>query len=1127
MKALDPFEMPLQGVRLIEANAGTGKTYTITTLYLRLLLERRLETGRILVVTYTNAATAELRSRVRARIADLLAALRGTATASDATIAALAQRRRSAGSVTADCQRLEGALYGFDEAAIFTIHGFCQRILQEHAFESGVAFDAELIGDERLLIDEVVRDFWTRELYAAPPELVSALGPDISPTTLARLARIMATHPDLRVVPERPEVDLAAAIAGDIALPEALAQRRLQMQIDFVAYAAGERRARKEASNTQSFDDLLQRLDLALRGPGAGALAKKIRTRFPAALIDEFQDTDPVQARIFDAVYRDPGAALFLIGDPKQAIYGFRGADVFTYVGAKRRVDDDAYALNVNWRSSPGLVRAVNTVFSRARAPFVLPGIPFFGSTSGRDGQQGLAGAAAGRAPLRVLFAHSAGRPLERTGRRIRKGSLGWFHTAVAGEITQLLNADTRIGERRVLPGDVAVLARTNQQSADMQAALTALGVPSVMYGDKSVFDTAEANAVDRVMRAMADPGDGAAIASALLTPILALTGDGLAAARRDEHTWEAWVDRFQSWSECWKSSGFTVAFRRLLDEQDVLARILSRPGGERSITNVLHLAEMLQQAAVDARRGPLALIEWLQRMRHDEVARAEDVGDAAQIRLESDTQALKLITVHKSKGLQYPVVVCPFLWDAMLVHPDDRRYVRWHDPDQDNRLALDLGSERLAAHEALFKREALAEHLRLLYVALTRAEHLCLVAWGPFVGCAESALGYLIHQDADVPADGLIEATKQRIKSLSEEAMRADVERLAAASDAAIEVTALSADQPVPFAAAVEAGDDLRLRTMPREVRQPWRLASFSALAAVESPLSEPVEEGVDRDEIADEVAATLDESPGAAVRGFPRGRRLGNLVHKLFETIDFTAVEPAALREHAQRLLPGYGVEAQWGDAICGAIGDVLDTPLADQTPPLTLRQVPNPRRLNELEFVFPVALGAEGGGLLSAAHLAEVFATHGAPWLTAYAARVRRLPFPQLAGYLKGFIDLVFAHGDRWFIVDYKTNDLGGRPADYRAARLLPEMQRHHYVLQYHLYTVALHRYLQRRLTGYDYARHFGGVLYLFVRGMAPGHEPGCGVFFDRPAAVLVESLSETLACPPAAPPSRRAP
>jgi exodeoxyribonuclease V beta subunit len=582
-------------------------------------------------------------------------------------------------------------------------------------------------------------------------------------------------------------------------------------------------------------------------------------------------------------------------------------------------------------------------------------------------------------------------------------------------------------------------------------------------------------------------------------------------------------VDRFQSWSECWKSSGFTVAFRRLLDEQDVLARILSRPGGERSITNVLHLGEMLQQAAVDARRGPLALIEWLQRMRHDEIARAEDVGDAAQIRLESDTQALKLITVHKSKGLQYPVVVCPFLWDAMLVHPDDKRYVRWHDPERDYRLSLDLGSERVAAHRALCKREALAEHLRLLYVALTRAEHLCLVAWGPFAGCEQSALGYLIHQDANVPEDELVDATRQRIESLSEEAMRADVERLAAASDAAIEVTELSADQPVAFAAAVEAGDDLRLRTMPRPVRQPWRLASFSALAAVESPLSEPVEEGVDRDEIAEQVATTLDEPAGTAVRGFPRGRRLGNLVHKLFETIDFTAIAPTALREQAQHLLPGYGIEAQWGDAICDAIGDVLDTPLDDQTPPLTLRRVPNARRLNELEFVFPVALAGAGGGLL-AAHLADVFATHGAPWLTAYPARVRRLPFPQLAGYLKGFIDLVFAHGDRWFIVDYKTNDLGGRPADYRAARLLPEMQRHHYVLQYHLYSVALHRYLERRLTGYDYARHFGGVLYLFVRGMAPSHERGCGVFFDRPAAALVESLSDTLARPPTAPSGR---
>ncbi len=1124
MKTLEPLKIPLHGAHLIEANAGTGKTHTITTLYLRLLLERRLEVGQILVVTYTNAATAELRRKVRDRIAALLAALGAGAGASDATIGELAYRRR-AGSAIGDCRRLEAALYGFDDAAIFTIHGFCQRVLQEHAFESGVAFDTELVGDERLLIDEVVRDFWTRELYSAPPELVRFLQGKASPATLARLARVAAAHPDLRVVPERPAVDLAAAIASGDALGEALERRRVQLAIDLADYTCRELRRRKEASGTQSFDDLLQRLDAALCGPGADALATQIRGRFAAALVDEFQDTDPIQYRIFERIYRGPGAALFLVGDPKQAIYGFRGADVFAYMRAKQRVGDDAYTLDVNRRSSPSLVRAVNTLFGCARAQFVFAGIPFFPSQPAPVAQDALAGAASGRAPLRFLFVGRAGRPLDRKTNQIKKAraELGWFHAAVAGEVTRLLNSETRIGDRRVVPGDVAVLCRTNMQSADVQAQLAALGVPSVMYGETSVFETPEASDVERIIRALADPGDGAALTAALLTPILGLRGDDLVAVRGDDRAWEGWLERFQAWNECWRSSGFTVAFRRLLDDCGVPGRLLSRPGGERCITNVLHLGELLHAAAMDERRGPLALVQWLQRMRHDEAARSDEAAESAQIRLESDTHALKLITIHKSKGLQYPVVVCPFLWDGMLLHPDDRRSVRFHAHDDGDRLTLDLGSERLAQHVQLAEREALAENLRLLYVALTRAEQLCVVVWGPFNTCATSALGYLLHQPPDVPDDGLATATKQRIAGLSDAAMRADLGRLVVGSAGAIDVTEASADPPARLALRDDAGQALTLRTMSRSVSQRWRMASFSALAAADRALPEPAEEGLDRDELVEEPSIAAEPAAVGTVRGFPRGRRLGTLVHKLFETIDFTQRDAAALRDQVARLLPAYGVEPQWGEALCGANTDVLDTPLTAEAPALTLRQIPTDRRLNELEFAFPVALGPDEApaGTVTAAHLAGVFAAHGSPWLAGdYAERVRRLSFGPLAGYLKGFIDLVFAHDERWYVVDYKTNDLGSRAADYRLPQLLAEMQRHHYALQYHLYAVALHRYLRRRLAGYDYARHFGGVLYLFVRGMAPQHETGCGVFFDRPAPALIGALSDVLARPAAA-------
>ncbi len=1105
MRRLDPFGVPLTGTRLIEANAGTGKTYTIATLYVRLLLERALHVDQILVVTYTNAATAELRRTIRERVAGALAALRSAAEPTDAVLAELARRRRAEGTANADCARLEAALAGFDCAAIHTIHGFAQRVLQEHAFETGAPFDAEAGGDARLLIDEIVEDFWSRELYAAPAELVRFLRaskPPVGVPRLGELARLAATHPALRILPERPEVDLADVLARGGDVGPALARRRQQLEIDLVAYARAELRRRSEADGRLSFDDLLQRLAVALdsRQPSEPTLAALLRTRFPAALVDEFQDTDPIQYAIFRAVY-GTGGTLFLIGDPKQAIYGFRGADVLAYLRAKRSAAADAvYTLDVNRRASPSLVRAINTLFSRASDAFVFPDLPFRESAPALDRVDALAGAAAGRAPLRILFAPREGRPLDRrTGRMLSgEGSTGWLHSAVAAAVAELLAADTRLGDRRVLPADLAVLCRTNRQTAGVQAALRAAGVPSVLQSDASVFDTPEAGAVERVVRALADPGDGAALTAALITPIVGLTGDTLHAARTSGPEWDAWAERFHALHDAWVSSGFTAAFRRLLDTCNAPERLLGQTGGERTLTNIFHLAELLEAAAADARRGPLGLVEWLQRMRLDSRARSADAAESAQIRLESDVRAVQLVTIHKSKGLQYPVVICPFVWEGKLYA---RAYNPFHADDAEASLTVDLRPEAQSAAKELADGEASAEQVRLLYVAVTRAQQLCLLVWGQFATCEASPLASLLHRPTG----------ERPVAGLSDAEMRGDLAELAAASGGAIEVVDCPVEAPQPYRRPAGDGARLRVRRPSRDVRQRWRMTSFSALTAGERELPEPAAEGRDRDETAageEGVVAAL------AVRGFPRGRRLGTLVHEIFETIDFTAADAEALRGHTRGRLAQHGIALQWTDALADAVGDVLDTPLPSQ-PPVRLRDVPLHRRLNELEFIYPVVLEpvASAAGL-SAAGLADVLKRHGPPWLAEYSAQVRRLPLGSISGYLRGYIDLVFEHGGRWFVVDYKTNDRGPRVEDYRPAALLGDMQRHHYVLQYHLYVVAVHRYLQQRLAGYQYGRDFGGAFYLYVRGMAPRYEPGCGVFFDRPDESLIRALSEFL-------------
>ncbi len=1086
MKRLDPLALPLSGATLLEASAGSGKTHTITTLYVRLLLETAVQPGEILVVTYTNAATAELRARVRRRLVQALAALEAGAS-DDAELDAMIRARVA--SRAADRPRLTAALYGFDEAAIFTIHGFCQRVLQQHAFESGTAFDLELIGDQTALRDEVVSDFWVQALCAASEEVVREVAESkLDPMKLASLIQRVVAQPDLTVLP----------------LPGADDPVKLRTQLAAIAFALRELPRRKAAAGVQSFDDLLLQVDTALAGLGGEPLAAQIRRRFPVALIDEFQDTDPVQYRIFERIYRDRAdAALFLIGDPKQAIYAFRGADVFIYLNAKRAAREQTYTMDVNRRSSPRMVQAVNTLFGRVDDPFVLPDIPFVQMQPGTRVRNEIDGAA-----LHILLMPRAGREARIRGKIPKKGAFinkgvadKELPSAIAGEIVRFLQSDARIEGQPVSPADVAVLCRTNLQAMDVQAALRNLGVPSVLQGDASVFDASEAAQLELVLRAVADPGDAGALKAALATDLLGVSGLELFALQDDERGWDRWLRRLQEWHQLWVGRGFTPAFRRLLDEQDVPARLLALPGGERHLTNLLHLGELLQRAAVEWRRGPRALVEWLGTMRRDAAARVEAVGETAQIRLESDARALKLVTIHKSKGLEYPVVFCPYLWDGTLFRKDDKEYLRFHESAEPHRPMMDLAADKDSRHCELAEREARAENQRLLYVALTRAKYRCVVVWGAVRDAEDSPLARLL--DWPGPA-------------VSDDETRAQLAALAAESGGSIATADLSFELPAPYRAAAGAADALCSRTASRVLRMDWRLSSFSRLVSGHDVGVAPADEGLDHDEGIGEGLARPPETASSAIvlSDFPRGARAGNLIHELFETLDFPTVAPAALRDSAAAALIRYGLDPVWAEPLQRALGDVLDTPLRDAERSLRLREIETARRLNEMEFIFPVAAARPEARFTSAA-LANAFEGHAAALPAGYPDSVRRLGFAPLAGYLRGFVDLVFEHGGRWYLVDYKSNFLGPTAADYRPERLGEAMAQHHYFLQYHLYVVALHQYLALRVAGYDYERDFAGVFYLFVRGMAPNHAPGCGVFFDRPARALIDALSDALA------------
>ncbi len=1228
-RTLKPLDTPLAGTHLIEASAGTGKTYTITTLLLRLLLEQGRTIDQVLVVTFTRAATAELRDRVRERLRAARAAFADPAVKSeDALLAAIVARVDAAEGLA----RTTRALQSFDQANISTIHGFCQRMLQENAFESGAPFRTELVGDDRALRREVLQDWWARTLHDAPEALVRHLTRAWPVARLGKLVDKAVGAPDAVIVPGR-EADAlpdAAALEAAVATFEAawsqtaaiwaeaeaqvrriiLEQKvlhggsyradRLEGYLDALGEGlSGESRAltskevapferfaastlaaktktgdpprhplfdamdalleangalvlgleeagqrlvvdlvheareevvrRKREQGVWSFDDLLVQLRDALREGPECALARAIRRRLPVALIDEFQDTDPVQYAVFRTVWAGRAdTSLFLIGDPKQAIYAFRGADIFAYLAARGDAAEHTWTMKTNWRSDPGVLAAVQAVFQRGTDPFVLPAIPFV-EVDARPGAEDRR--ADGAPALVVNFLEREGR----TGRGGYKNSIINEHARlperVAWRVLAILRGAVRLldkqgAERPVREGQIAVLVRTGDQARAVQAALRAVRVPSVLQTDESVFGAPCAGWLRALLRAVSDPGDTRGVRTALATPLWGLSAAAILALQRDEAGWEAALARLKTWRELWTERGFMAAFRRMLSDLGATGRVLSWPGGERTMTDLLHLAELLQAAATTGNRTPDALLRWFEDVVGDPNRRDED--EAARLRLESDAEAVQIVTMHKSKGLEYPVVLCPYLHGNGGLRADDAEALRYHDPAHGDRLTLDLRPADDADKAAALERgqlEAMAEGLRLLYVALTRARHRCEVFWLSTRDAAGSPLGYLLHP-ASTPGDRR-EATRARIAKLTDAQMLEELGALAASTGGELAVNILQDESPAPWVSGLEDPPALTARH-PRRVGRGWSTASFSRLAAAgdgPAPARVAEDEARDHDERADApVEAAAGARAPVPLDGFARGPRAGNLLHDVLEHADFQW--PAGgedLRRLTARQLRTYGQDAEtWTTPLTAALQGVLETPMVDDVglprggePAPRLCDLARAERISEMEFILPVAHGGDARAL-TPGRLADALAAHPGPGLPPdYPEAVRRMRFREVQGWMRGFVDLVFTWRGRWYVVDYKSNHLGPRADDYGRAGMAHAMAHHHYILQYHLYCVALHRALQRRVEGYAAETHFGGVLYLFLRGMAPGHAPGTGVFGDRPPPALLEALSRVLA------------
>ncbi len=1209
MQGYDPFDIlhsPLEGTNLIEASAGTGKTYTLTALFIRLVVEKGLPVDRILTVTFTEAATNELKERVRAGLRSAMDAFSGKP-AQDPFLEALASRTGRKDRV----RRMVGqALRDFDRAAVFTIHGFCMRVLAEHAFESGAPFDTGLLLDVKALQREVIEDFWRREVSTASHLFAMyALAHGLTPDALLALSSIAVGFLEPHVVPRAEVRDTtheedqyqeafdrtAGAWAGsreevsrilldskalnrnryrtdtvtelirsmdahmvlgrsdpllfqgfekfaasrilqgtrknhsppghrffDLcenllqcreSLSQAFDQRILGLKVRLFHELDTGLRQRKSSRNVLSFDDLLRNVLEALSGTRGDLLAAALQSRYGAALIDEFQDTDPVQYGIFKRLFGGGRSPLFLIGDPKQAIYGFRGADVFAYMEASREADR-RYTLPRNYRSEPGLVKAVNTLFLDHDNPFALHEIPFHDVEPAGGDREIPALRLNGKSepPFRIWLAQaeeaegSSGKITKTTGRDL-------IPDAVASEVARLVEAgrsgDALIGDAPLREGDIAILLRTNDEARIMQQAMARRNVASVLYTTSSLFETEEAREMAGILSAMAGPEQEGMLRAALSTVVLGSDGPALEALSSDDSLREALMMRFRAYHEAWSERGFFQAFRDLLRRESVLTRLMALHDGERRATNLLHLSEVLHQAETERGLGMEGLVKWLLEQRDPRTRGTEE----QPLRLESDRNVVKLVTIHKSKGLEYPVVFCPFVWEGANVR-DPKGPVAFHGRDDGVRLTIDLGSppEERELHIGLAELENLSENLRILYVAFTRARNRCYTVWGRFNKAGTSAPAYLFHTRRLEPGATPVQACASRFAELEAHGMRSDLEALEHASNGSIHLAPIPGGTGSLPPLRFETPPDLRARSFGGRIDRSWGIASFSSLTsnrrhAMETPDYdfEPVFfPGLDHGT----AHTPPDDGRPSGLYGFPAGPRSGTCLHSIMESLDFMNPDPSVLSAMIPATLKDYGFDPAWEEAVSRMVFDVISTPLDPEREGLRLNCISMDNRMNELSFFFPI-------NRVSPGLLKEVLIPHTGPALSGpLPERIGGLRFSPVHGFMRGFVDLVFRFQDQWYIVDWKSNDLGPAMDDYSPGRIASAMMEGLYSLQYLLYTLALDRYLSLRIKGYEYSRHFGGVYYVFLRGVDPAGGAGSGVFGAVPPEPLIRDLKEAL-------------
>jgi exodeoxyribonuclease V beta subunit len=1169
MEVFDIFKTEFKNkTTLIEASAGTGKTYTITSLVLRLLLKKEISIDQILVVTFTEAAASELKDRILKRLKDALKGFQKKIISKEDEIEDPFIRQ-----VVKDYDEKKGkdlitkALRSFDLAPVYTIHGFCYRILSENAFETKNFFDSEIITDENILIQQSADDFYRKYISkASKQEAMIIHSNKLYPEYIAGLAKQYLKYENPEIVAYEPDTDISELInrffefktklgkiwtenkndiialfkdkdvmnqkkykfeqmekrsdyldelfSNRFSLPAVYTDEKInkaknpffyfmRSEIEkgvksgknapehiffekcesFYFYAlnleeetdkfisffkkkaiheTGENLKQiKEQYRLLGFNDFLTKVKQGLDKDKSGLLVNILKKRYKAALIDEFQDTDSLQYEIFKTAFKNK-VPLFFIGDPKQSIYRFRGADLFAYLKAKSDADY-VYTMNKNYRSSPGIVKSVNSIFTVSENPFVYKEVGYQNIVPAKDESEAIIKDNK-KSPSMELICIGG-----ETGKNYGESDK-FLIKYICSEISYLLNKgenkECYLKDKPVSPEDIAVLVRSNDQGRQIRKALEDNLVPAVLTSEESVFDSEEALAVLEFLDSVYNSADERKIRGVLTGNLFLKKTSELNKLKKDEDKWSQIVQNFRDFNSVWTEKGVMEVLTILFYDHNILKIQSSLGSGERRVTNLLHLFEILHEEEVKNRRGRKSLIKWLA----DNIYNRTSSSPEYELRLESDKNKVKILTVHKSKGLEFSIVFCGFIQREAVKSFSSVKETMYH-RQEDNKLVIDFSPQSDQKALELMEKELLSEDLRLFYVALTRAKY------KTYFFMNESQKQNCVRSPDFILKHDFEDDTKKLMSFLE------------SFSGKEIKTRYFDSDEDFNFYQfhPVKENQEFTRCSFTKNLYTNFKILSFSSLASLKGGDVEKLDAETKNYE------PDLKEDPfSSGIMGFPKGAFAGLFFHSVFEDLCFSA-DDEKINELIKLKLENFNYDLQWQPHVFKMVENVLNKNLGYG---FSLSDLKEEKKITELEFYYPLQekeINLFFNNLINSDINPQ------------FKKKLKKVTPGDAKGFMKGFIDLVFEHEGRFYILDWKSNHLGYLFEDYNIQNLEHEIAETLYFLQYYIYTAALDKYLSYRLGNkYSYEKNFGGIFYLFLRGIDEGNNIN-GIYYDLPQII----------------------